>query len=274
MNKSKKLPAEQSAEDTLLKVLEQTHHRDNYIPKPENAVLKIKDSLIGTLGNFVIFTGLPKAGKGTFLNAMLASTFSEQANHFGLSLNTHYLPIQTIAYFDTESNEDDFYNNINRTKFIARKTIFPDFISMFQFREFASNEIISLIEYYLEKQRPPVIIIDGLLDTIEDFNNIEQSKQRIQWLKRITKQYNCLVIGVIHLGKKENHTLGHFGSMLDRYAQSVMEVSRDYERNIYTIKPKYLRSAKTWFEQINIQWTGNDYEEIFLAPEPKKKRTV
>ena len=42
-----------------------------------------------------------------------------------------------------------------------------------------------------------------------------------------------MLIGVVHTGKKDNNTIGHFGSMIDRYAQSVIEIIKDKENNIF-----------------------------------------
>ena len=256
----------------LEKLLSDAHYKENYVPKPGNVVLKIDGCIIGTLGNFVVYSGLPKTGKSTFINAALASSFSELREHFRHKLILDHLPNKHVGYFDTESSLDDFYNNMDRIKFIARTTKLPDTMNIFSTREHDADTNRLLIEYYLAKWKPAILIIDGLLDIINNFNDERESKLIIQWLKVITKQCNVLIIGVIHLGKKDNHTLGHFGSMIDRYAQSVMEVSRDFDEDIYIIKPKYLRSAKTWFKPIGIQWTGNDYREVILAPPPEIKK--
>ena len=74
-----------------------------------------------------------------------------------------------------------------------------------------------------------------MLDLIHNFNDEVESKMLIEWLKFLTNEYNVLIIGVVHLGKRDNHTLGHFGSMVDRYAQSVVEVVKDKENDIFRI---------------------------------------
>jgi hypothetical protein len=93
----------------------------------------------------------------------------------------------------------------------------------------------------------------------------------IEWLKFLTNEYNVLIIGVVHLGKRDNHTLGHFGSMVDRYAQSVVEVVKDKENDIFMMKAKYLRSSAD-FNDICIQWNGNKYVEVQKPPEAPVKR--
>lgn len=245
------------------------HYKDNFIPKQENVVCTIENSVIGTLGNFIIFTGLPKSGKSTFINALIASSFTD-GNIFKLKLKLNFSSY-TIGYFDTESSEMDFYNNISRIKFIGNDVEkLPNFINVFSTRKKDQTENRKLIEYYITRWKPKIVIIDGLLDIIKNFNNETESGLIINWLKKITDENNVLIIGVIHTGKKDQFTLGHFGSMLDRYSQSVLDVTRNVEENIYTLTPKHLRSAKEYFTPFSIQWTGSRYKEVMYHPNTKK----
>lgn len=255
----------------FISLLDKLHYKQNYIPNPEHVALKIGYEIVGTLGNFIVYAGLPKSGKSTFINAAIASliTNKELFNH---SLSLGNKKKKKLGYFDTESSESDFYNNIERIKFIGRGTALPDDINIFSLREYGPTEIRELIEFYIITFKPQIVVIDGLLDIIDNFNDERESKNIINWLKKITSEHNILIIGVIHLGKKDNHTLGHFGAMIDRYAQSVLEVKRDYENNIYTLTPRYLRSAKNWFKEFSYQWTGNDYVECTTPEPPQKKR--
>jgi len=98
-----------------------------------------------------------------------------------------------------------------------------------------------------------------------------KSRELVDWLKWITAEYNILLIGVIHLGKKDNHTLGHFGSMIDRYAQSVLEVDKNKEYSVYTLKPKYLRSSADFTPQ-SIQFNGQYYSACTTPPDSKYKK--
>lgn len=259
-------------ETELIDCLNNHHYKENYQPKKEDTIFKIADSTIGTKGNFIVYSGLPKAGKTTFLAAAIASAYSKNKSIFQQSLSS-----EMIGYFDTESSENDFYNNLTRIKHIGNIKKFNPNFNAFFVREYGAEMIRNLIEYYIIKQAPAVVVIDGLLDIINNYNNETESKQVIDWLKKITSIYNCLIIGVIHLGKRDGHTLGHFGSMVDRYAQSVLTVTRDeLNKNIYSLSAKYLRSAPIWFNDISIEFTGLTYEEIIIEtyqqPQQKKRR--
>jgi hypothetical protein len=75
-----------------------------------------------------------------------------------------------------------------------------------------------------------------------NYNDEVESRMLINWLKKITSQANILLIGVVHTGKKDGLTLGHFGSMIDRYCQSVLSVEKDNKEQTFELKGKFLRS--------------------------------
>jgi archaellum biogenesis ATPase FlaH len=233
--------------------------------------LSIENKNIGSAGNFVIISGLPKAGKSTFLNAFISSNFKKE-EIFGIELITE----NKIGYFDTESNQTDFYNNLKRIKYMAKIKTFPTNFNAYNTRIDSTETNKILIEAYILVHQPKIVFIDGLLDLLNNYNDEKESRELIVWLKKITSEYNILIIGVVHTGKKDNHTLGHFGSMVDRYAQSVLEVIKDKENNIFTLKSKYLRSAND-FNDINIMYDENinKYMQVSVTLPPplaQKKR--
>ena len=249
-----------SSKKNLLQLLENAHYKKNYQPSPAAKLLTIDSNDVGAAGNYVIFSGLPKSGKSSYLSAVIASSITGQPFY---GIQTHLPKNGIIAYFDTESNETDFYSNLDRICRIAGRHL-PDYFNAFTTRSFDALTNVEVISLYIDKWRPSVVIIDGLLDCISNYNDEGQSRALIDWLKRTTNDYGVLIIGVIHLGKKDNHTLGHFGSMADRYAQSVLEVIKDRERGIFTLKPKYLRSCAD-FGEINIIYNGQTFEKIHIA---------
>ena len=249
-------------------LLEDRLYKHDYTPPPETIALTVDNKTIGTLGNFVVVSGLPKAGKSTYINSIIASNYIYGRSKFGITLTPEYSrPL--IGYFDTESAPFDFYRNVSRIRSLAGGAPLETLAS-FSTRQDNTEINKGLIEAFCANYRASVVIIDGLLDIIINFNDERESRYIIEWLKRITYQYNVLIIGVLHTGKKDGHTLGHFGSMVDRYAQSVLEVTFEEETNIYRMKAKYLRSAAR-FEDITIQFTGSDYIQAFGVPSPKKK---
>jgi len=242
---------------SLENLLISRHYVEGYQPPEENVLLRIRNEIIGSAGNFIVLSGLPKSGKSTFLNAIISSYFVGETLNLRLQLIKNKL---FFGYFDTESAPYDFYKNINRIKLMSNQTILGNNFNAFNTRQDPALINKLLIEQYISSYPVSVVFVDGLLDLVNNYNDEVESRQLIDWLKLITTKYNILLIGVIHTGKKDNHTLGHFGSMIDRYAQSILEVTKDKEQSTFTLSAKYLRSAPE-FEPITIKWNGNRYIE-------------
>lgn len=224
--------------------------------------LSIGDSVIGTTGNFITFSGLPKAGKSTFISCVVAAavttTFQDIIN-FKVHKHTGK---DRIALFDTEQGHYDFNKMLGRIKWLAQTDNIDKKFDAFLLREDDSHTILRVIDHYI-KNNPDVgiIIIDGLLDCIDNMNDEGASKRLIRLLKRWASKNDILIVTVLHLGKKDLSSIGHVGSACDRYAQSVLLVEKTKDGN-YQCKPKFLRSAKdfTAIEIYRDRATGNYFE--------------
>jgi hypothetical protein len=247
-------------------------------PSQEQVIFTINSKILGTLENYICLCGLPKGGKSSYLAAIAASALVPQYQAvFGLKLT---LPAdrQRLAYFDTEHSAFDFYRQMDKIKSFADKNSLPDFFDAFSTREDMPARIRKLVETYLQAHPDcSVLIIDGLLDLCLNYNDERETRLLTNWFKRITKQYNLLLIGVLHLGKGQGETLGHLGSNTDRWAQSTLIVEKNKENNQFILRPKYLRSSDD-FNPIAIMnynglWQQVPYieNENFATPKKGKK---
>jgi hypothetical protein len=243
-------------QQTINEQLQQRKYNPEKTPEKKEVIFTVGGSICGTAQNFCIITGLPKTGKSTVTAGIIASVFNAY-EIFGCKL-TFPAQRRAIAYFDTETAEYDFYAQIDRIKRFAGLINAPEQLHAYNFREDNPEIIIKLITEHLKTIDTPIIIIDGLLDLIYDFNDAVASKNVISLLKRWGKIYNCLIIAILHQGKNTGgNTLGHLGSMTDRYCQTTIEIIR--ENNGLTIAPKLLRSDK-YFNPIHlINNNGNFY---------------
>lgn len=239
----------------------------NYGPPADIASFKINGECIGSLGSFSVISGMPKGGKSLFIKSALSSYII--GNKFNIELRPD-LRRPWIGYFDTESSDYEFYNGMELIKKFAQKEI-PGTMAAFHTRRCNSADNKILIELFIKKFNPSILVIDGLLDLLMNFNDEKESRLLIDWLKSITDNHQIFILGVIHTGKKEGFTLGHLGSMVDRYAQSVLEVIKDEENNLYRLTPKYLRSSGG-FEDICLMWSGSEYIKTDFSPPKKNKK--
>ena len=241
--------------------------RNGYKPPEENVIFSIQGKNIGTSQSFVCFQGLPKAGKSTFITSAIASAFTHW-DIFGMKIN---FPKERkrICYIDTESSDFDYYRVLERIRSQIICDPLPHNFDSFLFREDSPQDIQSMIEIYLEENKDcSVLVIDGILDLIADFNSVEQSFYLVQWLKKITKQHDLLILCVLHLGKKDQNSIGHIGSYLDRKSQSVLKIEKNKEKKTLDLIPTFLRSTDD-FEPISIQYNGSNWHQVNSDPVPK-----
>lgn len=260
---------------TLQTKLLSRKYQPDYIPPQDQVIFTIQDKCIGTIQNFIVFSGLPKAGKSTFIAAMIASAF-QGWDIFGMKL---HFPVgrRRIAYFDTESSDFDFYRQIGKIKKFCGLNGLPEWADCFTVREDNPQEIRAMIKHYLETNPDcPVIVIDGLLDLLFDYNSEVESRKLVNYFKKLTKIHNCLFIGVLHQGKGTGaQTLGHLGSNTDRWAQSTLEIVKDRENNTFTLQPRFLRSSDDFKPVVltndNGEWVSSSFESEKKKPEQTKR---
>lgn len=259
---------EQKTSITLPEKLLLRKYNPDFIPPKDQVVFTIQELPIGVIQNFIILSGVAKAGKSTFLAAAISSAFMP-GDMFGMKFR---FPEgrRKIAYFDTEQSEYDFFRQVNKIKNFAGINGLPDWADFYSVREDNPSEIRALIQTYLENNPEcPIIIIDGILDLIFDYNNEVESRKLVNWFKKLTKIYNCLFIGVLHQGKGlGNQTLGHLGSNCDRWASSTLEVVKDKEKKTFTLQPRFLRSSED-FDPVVLMNYDNQWRQMDSYKEPE-----
>lgn len=214
-------------------------------PPAENTVFRIDFESIGSLGDYVMITGRPKAGKTKFLSGAMAAAISG-TEVFGMSIR---LPEgkKQVAHFDTEQGKRSHYNCLDLMIKLLNIPSLPDHFKSYHLRQDNGGDIIKVVDHYL-KTHPQTgcIFIDGLLDLISSFNDETTSKGVVNWLKKITELYNVLLVAVIHRSLTVNKSIGHLGSSADRAAQSVLTVEKNTDTFQYVLKPELLRDAASF----------------------------
>ena len=263
---------------TTKEILQLRKYNRHKVPKQQHIAFTIQNKCIAQLGSYCVFTGLAKSGKSTFISAAIGSAYlPSYQDNFSIKL---HLPKerQKIGYFDTESSEYDFYRQIDKIKQFCFKSTLPDNIDAFNTREDPPKVIRALILEYLQNTPDcSILVIDGFLDLIFDFNDVIETRMLTNWFKKITKQFNIMLIGVLHQGKSgNNETLGHLGSNTDRWANSTLIVEKDKQTKQFILKPKYLRSTDDFdpvaISNFNGSWTQVPYMATDITPIKKSKK--
>lgn len=207
--------------------------------EPESVVISIQGKKVGSIGNSVVIAGKPKSRKSVVAHAMVASAISGKPI-LGIECN---LPEQNsdVVLIDTEQAKHDLYNSLQRMKTLAEMEYLPQNLKVYSFRKLDATGIKKGIEQILENKSVRMIVIDGGLDLINNMNDVPESKQTIDFIKQLLDSNKVCLVMIIHLSKSTNFTIGHFGSFMDRFSQSVIEVTK-LENGTSEIKSQVMRS--------------------------------
>ena len=230
-------------------------------------VITIQGKTIATEGNFITLNGLPKSRKTTFLQFFI---YSALTGHEIFGIKTHLNSTDKICIIDTEQTIHDFQRQTNNLKKIIGVKSLPVNFSAYLFRKYEPNVILESIVNILETEKPKIICIDNLTELVINPNDMNEAKNVIQFLKKITAQYNIVVICLLHLGKGNLQTLGNLGSMADRGAQSVLRVVYEQETGGSILEPIFLRSD-SHFNPIQIMFDTDS--KTFYSTEPQTKKS-
>jgi len=224
--------------EEIKQIIAAAHFKDEDIIQPP-PLITIGGKTIATEGNFITISGLPKSRKTTFAFLMAAAAITGQ-NLFDIQVNTSQE--ENILLIDTEQSIFDFSKQIGLLKhFIGTKKL-PKNFNAYLFRKYDVKEILQSLYTLMQEQKPKIVILDNLTELAMNVNDPIETKTLIQFLKRITAEFNCVVVCLLHLGKGGINTLGHLGSFSDRGAQSTLKVTKDKDTDISTLEPIFLRS--------------------------------
>jgi RecA-family ATPase len=183
------------------------------------------------LGDISAVTGLAKSGKSTFVSVLLSSVLG--SDRFGLSTQDTGAK---VLYIDTEQHKRNVAKVRKRILQIA-PTGANERLKMIALRELTpqqqANSIAMAVGYY----QPQIVVIDGIVDLIDDFNNIEQSRRIVKHLLQVASTYNCHIINVLHTNKSQEVTgvanmRGHLGAILGNKCSECWSVKKD--GNVFT----------------------------------------
>jgi hypothetical protein len=239
-------------------------------------IIKINNSVIGTLGNFSCTTGAAKAKKTFNVSAICSAALSNK-NILGYSV---ILPEnkRRILYFDTEQSKYHFHKVIKR---IVKLACFPD-----------NEHPVNLITYCLRGNGPEMmtkiienqinkyddvglVFIDGVRDLIFDINNAHESTEIITKLMQLTQEKLIHIHCVLHINKTDGNSRGHLGTELNNKSETVLMVTKDKnDKDISTVESVFMRDKDFEPFAFSIDENGLPYLLDDYKPETNKKYSV
>ena len=243
--------------------IESFKYNPNDVPKDES-IITIQGKKVGSCGNAVVITGKPKSRKSVVAHAMVCSAVSGN-QILGIDVN---LPPgrNKVLLIDTEQNAYDLHNSLSRMQSLGGFDIMPSNLLVYRFRDLEAEAIKASISKLLtDNPSISMAVIDGGLDLLNNMNDIIEVKETILWVKKILSKHNICMVMIIHQSKTTQFTIGHFGSFMDRFNQTNIEVVK-LESGGSEIRCQHMRSDGD-FNSYEFYWNYNinNYSLHWLA---------
>ncbi len=194
-----------------------------------------------SLGNISATIGGAKSKK-TFFSTMISSGFVS-GKSFAFK---GYLGGRKLLYVDTEQSRYHVQKIAKRICEITKMD--SSYFDILALREFPDPNLrTAIIEYALKKANKNycMVIIDGLVDLILDFNSISESTMIVNKIMSWSEVYNCHINAILHTNKDKRNARGHLGSILINKAETVFRVTKqDGDSSIVECEASRNRSFK------------------------------
>lgn len=166
-----------------------------------------------------------KNGKSHFCAILCASVLG--CNDFGFISN---FPDASVLLCDTEQAA---YNSVKIVRKIHALLGWPthepnDRLEALNLRSYAPKERMRIITKETKRLRPTLVIIDGVADVCENFNDVTESNATINALMKLSTEYKAHILCVLHenKAKDDNGMKGHLGTLLLQKASDVWQVAK------------------------------------------------
>ena len=214
----------------------------------EEFLFRIKGKPCMPRKDLTVITGQAKTGKTVLISILMACSVRRQEQGGLLGIERIREQPLKVMWVDTEQNPQS-------TQYILKKRVsrlvdgeFPeDQFFVFNLRSASVSERYDLIAEGVHAYKPDILIVDNVRDLISDINNGEKAQELIESFMKLSQEYCCNVVTVIHQNRSaENRGLrGWLGTELTNKAFEVFACQKfrqkDAEKPTFCIEQSMTR---------------------------------
>ena len=136
-----------------------------------------------------------------------------------------------ILFIDTEMKMADTQLNNRKAMRMAGLPESADLpqVTFYNLRSYTAPECRQALDDLLELVAPDIVFIDGIVDMLHNFNDLEGSQALVRELLSLAEAHNCCIVSVLHTNKaiEDQNMRGHLGSFLVQKASLVFHCRKE-----------------------------------------------
>ena len=227
-----------------------------------NFLLSFRGRPFARMGDVQVISGQAGHGKSMLLCQLITAVLLGECGELRYEL-ANINPNPSVLLIDTEQSKIDVIASKNRIMAVCGWDIQKEHTG---FRVLMLRTTETPIERWRKTLRaiyevkPNVIILDGLLDVVEDFNNQAECAELIYKCMQTATHYEAAMICVLHQNPLSTKLVGHLGSAAMRKVTDILQVTKDKNANEITfnvtqVKARGHQDIEDWkFRVLPISW--------------------
>lgn len=203
-------------------------------------------------GNISSWKGIAKSKKTFALTLIMANLVGKASLHEKFSPANKGL----VAWVDTEQSPYDAQKIVKRIKTMCGN---EDDLMFYALRKYGAKDRVSKVESLLTKhgEKIDVLVIDGVRDLVNDFNDATESSKLISKLMAWSIDYDCHISVVLHANKSDGNMRGHLGTELENKSETVFSVTKDQNiKDVSLVEEQFGRGKEIESFEIKINKNG------------------
>jgi hypothetical protein len=199
---------------------------------------------LAAFGDMIMISGAAKSRKSALSNSIAAALLSGSNEVLKFSGNAKG---RDIVVIDTEQNINDFYKSIKQIYSQAgvKPGTNPKNFHAFPICHLTINERLQFVQKVFEEiDDVGVLVLDGIVDICEDYNDQKGSRALVNFLMNITRENNTMFIPVLHTARSTGSARGHLGGELQNKCKITIRVTKNKDAKDSTVEFPFIRGSK------------------------------
>lgn len=225
-------------------------------------LLSYQERPFARIGDVQVISGQAGHGKSMLLSQIVTAILRGEFGGLRYELSDT-TPNPIVLYIDTEQSKDDVIAAKNRVMTLCGwgpQEERADYrVLMLRTTETALERWKKVLQAVYEV-KPNVIILDGIIDVVKDFNDQKECADIIYKCMQLATHYEAAMMCVLHQNPLSVKLVGHLGSAAMRKVTDILQVTKEKKTNevifnVSEIKARGHQDLEDWqFRVLPISW--------------------